>query len=578
MSKLSDNKRRKTCEDDNNEKENKKLSCFNSPFFNNENVISQNENKSPLNSHLNKNGEEKKKEDAIEESEKEDKKKHQHYSNNYENKQKNKIKKNVFRNINNSELKAKGEKKQVKNDKKEMTNEKEHQSCVNINLTKNDINEGKVKKKNSLNSNSSHEENNSCKKNMNEQKNSKHFVIETTDNKDIILSNLKKLEENKLYVKNISDNITKDDIYDYFFKIQGYVDTRVVYDYQGKTKGFAYIEFDTKENATAFLNTLENSNDPIFKTFTLKNQNLYISLSNPKKNIYEEKKVFMKFIKCDDNIQDDTKLKEIIKNFFASHSIDVLDIRLLGEKENMYGYLELKNNEDVITCINHIKDCIINEGIHFSLHYCIPIIKKKKILDKEKIQIIKDKKKNEKEEKNKCTIVVQNLNFNTRKHKLQSLFEQIGEIDTIHLDKQFSKNNIKRNKGYAFVVFKHPDDATSSLILDQSIIDGRSITISKYSQNENTKKNNYSYMNNYYTNNHLSSNNYNYKYYKQKNNAYKQRLEKRRINLSTTNSSTRNDQTIQRETKGVDETKRVDETITETPAMTNDDFRKLLFN
>ncbi|KAI4839442.1 U4/U6 snRNA-associated-splicing factor [Plasmodium brasilianum] len=326
--------------------------------------------------------------------------------------------------------------------------------------------------------------------NKDKSRQSKHYLIQNLQDKSALLNDLTMIEENKLYVKNVKENITKKDLEEYFANIDGYVETRIVFNNSGVSRRFAYIEFDSKESANNFINMLQDSNVKNYKTFTIKNVNLYTSISKPQKTLYEEKKLFMKFTKCD--IQNEENLKEKILHFFSNHSVRVTDIRLLGEGVDKHGYLEVEDNESVIKCVETIKECRV-EDTHFSLQYCIPIIKKKIIYNIEKIKEQKEKskqlKEEQKREENSCTIVVKNLHYNTRKNKLKHFFEQIGEIENIYLSKKVSEKNIKRNKGYAFITFKNANDATSSLILNDSIIDGRNILISKFFEDNKIKKN-----------------------------------------------------------------------------------------
>ncbi|SOV14299.1 U4/U6 snRNA-associated-splicing factor, putative [Plasmodium sp. gorilla clade G2] len=389
--------------------------------------------------------------------------------------------------------------------------------------------------------------------NNNNKKNIKHYLIENLQNKSLLLNNFSSVEENKLYVKNINEHITKEDFENYFSNVDGYIETRFVVDASRTCRKFAYIDFENKTKVLSFLDTLQDSNIENFKTLKLNNVDLLVSISKPKKSLYEEKIVFIKFTKC--NIDCDIDIKEKISDFLLKHTIDVLDIRLLGDTTNKHGYIELQNNEDVIKCVDNIKLGKIDE-LEFNLNYSIPIIKKKIIPDIEKIKMNKEKTKQLKEEKKKekecCTIVVKNLHFNTRKNKLQNIFGQIGEIENIYLSKKISENNIKRNKGYAFITFKNPNDATSSLILNDIIIDGRNILISKFT---NDKDGIYLHNQDLYNHN-KTKNDYHYKKDK------KQYFEKKRINLNKTNDNpTQNEKKNDNQTIG----------------MTNDDFRKLFF-
>ncbi|CAI7719650.1 U4/U6 snRNA-associated-splicing factor, putative [Plasmodium vivax] len=314
----------------------------------------------------------------------------------------------------------------------------------------------------------------------------RHYLIEHLPDKSKLLSEVAALEENKLYVKNITEEISKKDLINFFCNANGFVDARMVRDSSGKSKHFAYVEFDSKENAASFFGTLKDSNVAKYKTFKVRDVHLYVAICNSTKVMYEERKVFIKFSDCQADV-DDVVVKKAVSDFLASHAVPVEEIRLLGGSPPTHGYLQLRNNEDVVKCVETLKEGALADA-HFTLHYSIPIIKKKIIPDVEKVKASKEKKKKLQEEKkkeeNNCTIVVKNLHYNTRVFKLKKLFEQIGEIEKIHLSKKVSEHNIKRNRGYAFVTFKNVNDATSALILNDSIIDGRSILVSKFLEDD----------------------------------------------------------------------------------------------
>ncbi|VTZ68429.1 U4/U6 snRNA-associated-splicing factor, putative [Plasmodium chabaudi chabaudi] len=411
---------------------------------------------------------------------------------------------------------------------------------------------------------------------------SKHFLIKNLSDQSLLLNKLKTLEENKLYVKNINENLTKTDFDNFFSNIIGYVDTRIILNSSGKSKKFAYIEFDTKQNALNFLDTLENSDVEKFKKFFINNNILYTCISDPQKNIYEQNKIFIKFINL--VTQTDENIIHQIKKFLLSHSVPVLDIRLLGDADSKHGYIEVENNEDVIKCVEEIKRCNLGDGTtECIMNYSIPIIKKKIIPDMEKIKIKKEKDKQLKDEKrkeeNSAIIVVKNLNYNTRKYKLEQFFQQIGEIENINLSKKTSEKNNKRNKGYAFITFKNKDDATAALILNDSILDGRNILISKFidniKDNRKEKKNNINYEHEDVLNEQgypkNASTHVNFpkqwnmptQKIKHTYHARQNFIEKKRINLKDENNHT-----------NLNLEKRADEPSC---PMTNDDFRKLFF-
>lgn len=344
----------------------------------------------------------------------------------------------------------------------------------------------------------------------------KHYLIENAKEKSLLLNDISVIEENKLYVKNISGNITKEDLHNFFKNAKGYIETRTSYTTKGKIKNFAYIQFDTKENAENLLNTFETTDDVIksgdetknvtsgtdkenmenkenqqlFKKITIKKKTLLVSISKPSRTLYEPNIVFVKFpegIKSENNV-----IEEKMQQYFAPYSFEIKEIRIVGTDENKHAYIEMKKNEDVVKCVEEIREGKI-DGHQFTLNYSIPLIKKKIIYDINKIKLKREKEKKlkeeQKKEENTSTIFVSGLNFNTRKHKLLTLFGNIGEIDHINLSKKISKSNIKRNKGFAYVTFKNVEDATAALILNGTILDGKSIMVSKYLENFNNTNN-----------------------------------------------------------------------------------------
>jgi len=58
------------------------------------------------------------------------------------------------------------------------------------------------------------------------------------------------MSQKKIYVGNLSYNITQDDLSDFFSKFGDITETKLISDFEtGRSKGFAFIEFETQEAA-----------------------------------------------------------------------------------------------------------------------------------------------------------------------------------------------------------------------------------------------------------------------------------------------------------------------------------------
>lgn len=58
------------------------------------------------------------------------------------------------------------------------------------------------------------------------------------------------MSQKKIYVGNLSYNISQDDLSDFFSKFGDITETKLISDFEtGRSKGFAFIEFETQEAA-----------------------------------------------------------------------------------------------------------------------------------------------------------------------------------------------------------------------------------------------------------------------------------------------------------------------------------------
>ena len=285
-----------------------------------------------------------------------------------------------------------------------------------------------------------------------------------------IFNQSKNNEENKqVFIKGISPDITEEELKDYI-NIKApfieYKNLRLVLDINGKNKGFAFVDFNSQNEAKKFIEIMnDNKNEDI----KLKNSELICAFClSPKSGKNDKRTLFI------NNLPFDVE-KEQIKETFCDFG-KILDIRIIynphTQKPRGYGYVEFEDENSIDKIINSDKNFEIN-GRKITISKSISVEKLRNAV--------------------KYVIHISNLNFKVKEKDIEELISKEINIEN-DLKKIFlCKDEDGKFKGYGFIEFNNKESFDKILKLNGKVFKGRNLVIKESTRNiteksENDKK------------------------------------------------------------------------------------------
>ena len=279
-------------------------------------------------------------------------------------------------------------------------------------------------------------------------------------------------EENKqVFIKGISHEITEEELKEYINKkapLIKYKNIRLVLDLNGKNKGFAFVDFETQNEAKKFIDIMNDNNNNI----KLKNSELICAFClSPKSGKNDKRTLFL------NNLPFDIE-KEQIKKIFNNYG-KILDIRIIynpqTQKPRGYGYVEFEEENSIDNIINGDKNFEING---------------RKIMVSKSISV--EKLRNAV----KYVLHISNLSFKVKEKDIEELIskeiDKEKDLKKIHL----CKNDEGKFKGYGFIEFNNKESFDKILKLNGLVFKGRNLVIKESTRNITEKaENNKQFLN-----------------------------------------------------------------------------------
>lgn len=285
---------------------------------------------------------------------------------------------------------------------------------------------------------------------------------------NIFNNNKNSTEENKqVFIKGISPEITEEELKEYINKkapLIEYKNIRLVLDINGKNKGFAFVDFESHNQAKKFIDIMNDDNNE--KNIKLKNSELICAFClSPKSGKNDKRTLFINNLPFD---VEKEQIKETFNNFGK-----ILDIRIIynphTQKPRGYGYIEFEEENSVDKIINYNKNFEING---------------RKIMVSKSISV--EKLRNAV----KYVLHISNLNFKVKEKDIEELISE--EIDKEKdLKKIFlCKDDNGKFKGYGFIEFNNKEAFDKILKLNGKVFKGRNLVIKESTRNITEKNEN----------------------------------------------------------------------------------------
>lgn len=253
-----------------------------------------------------------------------------------------------------------------------------------------------------------------------------------------------------IFIKNLDKVIDNKSIYDTFSLFGNILSCKVAIDEDGFSKGYGFVHFETEEAAQ---NAIQKVNGML-----LAGKKVFVGKFQPRaqrnRELGETAKQFTNvYVK---NFGDHYNKETLEKLFAKFGNITSCEVMTVEGKSKGFGFVAFANPEEAETAVQALHDSTI-EGTDLKLHVCRAQKKSERHAELKKKH---EQHKAERMQKYQgVNLYVKNLDETVDDDGLKKQFESYGNITSA---KVMTDEN-GRSKGFGFVCFEKPEEATSAV-------------------------------------------------------------------------------------------------------------------
>lgn len=292
--------------------------------------------------------------------------------------------------------------------------------------------------------------------------------------------------QHTVYVANLDWSVDEAHLRRVFSDVDGLKDVRLVRDFLKRSKGYAYIDFDSSAHVGEAVEK--------FNGQQIHKRAMRVARSLPTKKLYEEKVLFVKNIGA-------TASEDDIKNAFSAQG-EVASVRIPrdhsqeGKAHKGYAYVEFASDDSVKAALACEKPMeiggqavVLSRSIPMKDHRHTTAATRKDLpqrVNQRNIVQGRAEREDPVKQSSKCptTVHVNNLAFSVDETQLTEHFQQCGPV----LQVVVVRNDMGRSRGFGFVEFQEESDAQTALMFSDSLLGGREIVVSKSTRAISQKK------------------------------------------------------------------------------------------
>ncbi|CAF1145372.1 unnamed protein product [Adineta steineri] len=249
-----------------------------------------------------------------------------------------------------------------------------------------------------------------------------------------------------VFIKNLDKNIDNKSLYDVFSAFGNILSCKIMTDENGQSKGFGFIHFETQEAAD---NAINKVNDTL-----LADKKVYVGRfmsRNQRADFGGQRKFTNIFIKNFGDQFDEEKLRDLLSKYGK-----ILDLKIESDENGHskdFGFCRFENPEEAEDAVQNLNGFTVGDQQLYVGRFQTK---------NERLGEIKRKEDAQRQElMNKyqgVNLYIKNLDDTIDDERLRKEFSKFGTITTAKI---MSENG--RSKGYGFVCFSAPDEATKAI-------------------------------------------------------------------------------------------------------------------
>jgi len=259
---------------------------------------------------------------------------------------------------------------------------------------------------------------------------------------------LRKSGVGNVFIKNLDRSIDNKALYDTFSTFGNILSCKIMTDEQGNSKGYGFVHFETNEAAEQAIKNVNN--------MLLNDKKVYVGMfmsKTQRSEVYSEatRKFTNVFVKNFGDSMDDNKLKDMFEKYGDITS--AVCAKADDGKSKGFGFVNFKEPEAAERAVKALHDSDFNGKKLFVGRF------QKKAERSNVLKKLYDERKQERNNRYMgINLYIKNLDDTIDDEKLRKEFASFGTITSA---KVMTENG--RSKGFGFVCFSAPEEATKAV-------------------------------------------------------------------------------------------------------------------
>jgi len=274
-----------------------------------------------------------------------------------------------------------------------------------------------------------------------------------------------------IFVKNLAPTIDSKQLYDTFSQFGNILSCKVAMEGNGSSKGFGYVHFETEEVAQKAIDAVNEKLVAGKKIYVGK----FERRTERSTTVSRYTNVYVKNLPQE---WDEQKLKD---SFGQYGTITSIAFKKNQDRHNGlgYGFVNFETHEQATKAVTEGSKLIINGQQIF-----VDRFQKKQERQALLSKIYEDRKRERTEKFKNMNLYVKNLDDDVDDSKLRELFSPFGETTSIVV----MKDQKGASRGFGFVCFSNPDDASKALTeLNGKVVGSKPLYVNRAQRKEERK-------------------------------------------------------------------------------------------
>lgn len=262
---------------------------------------------------------------------------------------------------------------------------------------------------------------------------------------------LRKSGLGNIFIKNLDKDIDSKALYDTFSSFGNILSCKIVTDEKGESKGYGFVHFDSPEGAQRAIEKVNN--------MRLNGKIVYVGPFVTREERIRQmgdrhRRFTNVYVKNFGDALDDEKLRVLFEKFGKITSAKVMMDDGSGGKIRGFGFVNFEDHESAAKAVQEMNGFKIEHRELF-----VGRAQKKSERQTELRRVFEERKRERLQRYTNVNLYIKNLDDTVDDEKLRKVFEEFGTITSAKV----MCNDGSRSRGFGFVCFSNPEEATRAI-------------------------------------------------------------------------------------------------------------------